>query len=50
MVVCPTCNNQIKAGERYYQVRVGNIEDDSVTFLVDEDVAYYHEACLPEAI
>ena len=47
MLVCPICSNQIKAEERCYQIRVGNIEGDEETFLAEEDVAYYHEECFP---
>lgn len=50
MLVCPACDKEIKTGGRCYQVRVGNIEEDGDTFLVDEDVAYYHENCLPEGV
>ena len=42
---CEKCGNPIKADEHCYQVRYGCIEDDGITFLPEEDVAYRCEDC-----
>jgi len=43
---CNVCHAPIGADKPCYQLRLGAIEDDGVTFLPDEDVGYYHQDCL----
>lgn len=55
MLVCAkaTCGNRLRRGEPCYQIRVGYLDEehpDEDVFLPDEDVAYYHQECLPEEI
>ena len=43
---CNVCKKPIPPSEPCYQLRLGAIEDDGITFLVDEDAGYYHQLCL----
>lgn len=43
---CNVCKNPIPPNEPCYQLRFGAIEEDRITFLVDEDVGYYHQLCM----
>jgi len=43
---CNVCHEVIKPNEPCYQLRQGSIEDDNITFLLDEDAGYYHQLCL----
>lgn len=51
---CETCHKEIGNLEgppeyrQVYQVRVGYLNDDGVTFIPDEDVGYYCSECLKE--
>ena len=45
-VTCNVCKNPILPDEPCYQLRLGAIESDGVTFLPEEDVGYYHQLCL----
>ena len=44
--LCNACGKPIAPNEPCYQLRQGWIEEDEVTFLIDEDVGYYHQLCL----
>lgn len=46
---CKKCGEEIKEGQHCYQVCYGYI-DDTETFLPEEDVAYFHDTCIPEEI
>jgi len=53
---CSKCGHEIgDLGElpeyrQVFQVRVGSLEEDKVTFLPDEDVGYYCSACLAAGV
>lgn len=44
-VSCEMCGETIESGKRCYQIRYGYIEDDGITFLPEEDIAYHCEGC-----
>lgn len=46
LVECNVCHKGIKPDDPCYQLRLGAIEEDGVTFLPDEDVGYYHQLCM----
>lgn len=46
LMECNVCHLTIEPGKPCYQLRLGSIEDDGVTFLPDEDVGYYHQLCM----
>jgi len=44
---CSKCSQDIGTeGKPAYQVRMGYVEDDGITFLPEEDVGYYCSECL----
>jgi len=45
-MLCNVCKKPILPDTICYQLRIGYIEDDGVTFIVDEDIGYYHQLCL----
>jgi len=45
-VICNVCKKPIPPNTICYQLRYGSLEEDGVTFLVDEDAGYYHQLCL----
>ena len=53
---CDRCKKEIGkteptgAWEEAFQVRVGYIEEDGITFQPDEDVGYYCSKCLSEGV
>ena len=50
-MVCKSCGKEI--GKPYlpaYQVRVGYVEDDGVTFIPDEDIGYFCSECLMKGV
>jgi len=54
MILCAECHKVIMQGDRCYQVRYGywweEDAQDPGEFEAEEDVAYYHEKCLPKNI
>lgn len=42
---CEICGNTINPDEHCYQIRYGHIEEDGITFLPEEDIAYHCEGC-----
>ena len=53
---CSKCHKEIgypEAPPQYqqvFQVRVGSVEDDGITFLPDEDAGYYCSECLSKGV
>jgi len=53
---CDKCGKRIGAPDcsppfrKAYQVRVGEVEEDEVTFTPDEDVSYFCSECLKDGV
>lgn len=53
---CNKCGKEIGRPEcpppyqQAFQVRVGYVEDDEITFIPDEDVGYFCSECLSEGV
>lgn len=53
---CTKCENKIGTEnsppqyKQAFQVRVGHIEDDEITFLPHEDIGYYCSECLKKGV
>lgn len=49
-MTCNVCKKTILPDTPCYQLRLGGIESDGVTFLPKEDVGYYHQLCLADTL